>query len=142
MLWRRSHRVCVIFVDTELHIAQKRVQQRYETTGRPVPPEFVISCHKDSRDVATKIEKGAKSKNIVDLFVRIKNDENDKDVELDPKDKEILQKFMGMNTNLSLMQRFQVFVSTWRYRCQGAIHVSLQLVVDAAARRAEGNRRW
>jgi len=106
--WRRSHRVCVIFIDTELDITQRRVQQRYEATGRPVQPEFVLSCHKDSRSVAAEIEKEAQNKNMVDLFVRIKND---KDVVLDSKDKENIQQFMGVRASLSLMQRSQVFFS-------------------------------
>merc|ERR1712039_8014 len=89
--WRDSHfRVLFIFVDTELEVAQKRVQARYEATGRPVQPEFVVTCHRDSRHVARVAEQ--EQENFADLFVRIHNNK-DGDPDISPADAEKIKHF-------------------------------------------------
>merc|ERR1712113_1058866 len=70
--WQKlGYRVCVLFIDTELHVCQARVHQREQLTGRPLQANFVTDCNKASRAVASLVKHRA------DLFVHVTNNSED-----------------------------------------------------------------
>lgn len=83
----RGYRVGIVLVDTHLEVCQKRVESRQLATGRPVQPDFVVSCNKDSRETAEHL------KDDVDLFISVDN--NDKPNVCDDV-KALLRQFSGV----------------------------------------------
>merc|ERR1712060_1019028 len=44
-----GYKVLLLFVDSPLEVCQRRVLERQTKTGRPVQPEFVVTCNQQSR---------------------------------------------------------------------------------------------
>merc|ERR1712039_249920 len=57
----------IILVDTDVHVCLDRARKRAESSGRPVPEDFVKDVNKKAKDNAIV------AKDFADIFVHIRN---------------------------------------------------------------------
>merc|ERR1712110_1411534 len=65
---KRSMKIVIILVDTDVDICITRARERAEKVGRPCPDDFVRASNEDARQSALS------AKDFADAFFHIRND--------------------------------------------------------------------